>query len=136
MFTPCVHQHTTKSHGQWIRGTDETPGLVVCANGTHQVKMQCSCGHRSSPLPYRLVRAWGIRREDIAWEKVHEPAEYPPCVVAGCGATPTELHHFAPRNTFGADAELWPVSPLCRPHHVEWHRRMDGYAWQKPGVAA
>lgn len=138
MFTECSHQHTTKTGGLWVRGQDETPGLVTCANGTQQVKMQCNhCGFRSSPLPYRLVRAWGIRREDIGWEKANDlRTEYAPCVFEGCIVTPTEYHHFAPRNTFGDEADLWPVAPLCRAHHVEWHQRMDGYRWQKPGVAA
>lgn len=135
--TPCSLRHTRKTEGLWVRGEDERPGLITCGNGTQQVKMLCNgCGHTSSPLPYKLVRAWGIRREDIAWEKVNEPIEYAPCVVEGCTVTPTELHHFAPRNTFGVECDLWPVSPLCREHHVEWHRRMDGYRWQRPGVAA
>lgn len=135
MFTQCSSQHTTKTEGRWVRGHDETPGLVICANGAQQVKMQCNlCGHRSGPLPYRLIHAWGIKRTDVGWEQVNDPAEYPPCVVEGCGAVPTELHHFAPRNTFADHADLWPVSPLCRLHHIEWHRRMDGYRWQRPAA--
>lgn len=134
---PCPKQHTTKADGRWIRGDDEAPGLVVCGNGAQQVKMQCNhCGHRSSPLPYKLVRTWRIRRKDIAWTKQNDPNEYLPCVREGCDVTPTELHHFAPRNTFGGEADLWPVAPLCRTHHIEWHQRMDGYRWQRPGIEA
>lgn len=133
----CLQRHTAKANGLWSRGDDETPGLVICGNGAQQVKMQCNaCGHRSSPLPYKLIRAWGIQREDIGWTKQNETIEYPPCVYDGCETVPTEIHHFAPRNTFGDEADLWPVAPLCREHHVEWHRRMDGYRWQRAGVAA
>lgn len=49
----------------------------------------------------------------------------PPCVV--CGGSGTEEHHWAPRNIFGEDANMWPMSYLCRMHHTEWHDRMDGY---------
>ncbi len=49
----------------------------------------------------------------------------PPCAV--CGGSGTELHHWAPRNVFGEDAEHWPMTYLCRTHHAEWHNLMDGY---------
>ena len=38
-----------------------------------------------------------------------------------CGDTGgVELHHWAPRSLFD-DADLWPVSNLCRPCHQQWH---------------
>lgn len=134
----CPRRHTTKTGGLWVRGDDETPGLVICGNGVQQVKLRCNhCGHKSSPLPYKLVHSWRIERTDIGWTQTNTPYTYPPCVVLGCGAVPTELHHFAPRNTFGADeADRWPVLPLCPPHHREWHTRMDGYRRNAPGAAA
>lgn len=41
------------------------------------------------------------------------------CVV--CGSLGVELHHFAPRHLFGADADKWPTAYLCRTHHKQWH---------------
>ena len=41
-----------------------------------------------------------------------------------CGTTAElHLHHWAPSAAF-EDADEWPVSWLCRPCHVRWHRIM------------
>jgi len=37
--------------------------------------------------------------------------DHPPCQV--CGAWGTELHHWAPRQTFGLEAEHWPTAWLA-----------------------
>jgi 5-methylcytosine-specific restriction endonuclease McrA len=44
----------------------------------------------------------------------------PKCEV--CGATGTELHHWAPIHIFGAEAWLWPTAYLCQKCHNRWHR--------------
>lgn len=49
-----------------------------------------------------------------------------PCWVQGCGNTDTELHHFAPKEFWGKDAEAWPMAYLCRYHHRMWHDVMSG----------
>jgi hypothetical protein len=49
-------------------------------------------------------------------------ARTPPCEA--CGAHHTELHHFAPRAVFDAEADLSPQSSLCRPCQARWHRVM------------
>jgi hypothetical protein len=132
----CQLQHSSKVDGTWRRGTDETPGKVTCANGAIQVKMRCNaCGSKSGALPYLVVREWGISEDDCLWQVVNPPYEHQPCVVEDCGAVPTEWHHFAPRNTFGTEADLWPVLPLCVAHHRAWHQRMDGYRWHRKAVA-
>lgn len=135
--THCPYQHSTKRYpeGVWIRGDDEIPGAVYTANGLTQVKMRCNwCGQTSGALPTTLVAEWGI--VEYGWSKHHAPRDYDPCVIKGCDETPTEYHHFAPRNTFGAEAELWPCLPLCRPHHNRWHRQMDGYSWHRKATVA
>lgn len=133
----CDRQHSRKVNGQWVRGDNEEPGEVICANGVTQVKMRCGyCGAKSGALPYKVIHAWGLVQADCTWRVEHEPYEHQPCIVLNCGLKPTEQHHFAPRNTFGADADLWPVLPLCVAHHREWHQRMDGYRWHRKGIAA
>jgi hypothetical protein len=75
------------------------------------------------------VKAWGLTK--VEWIEVRPPNVYEPCSVRGCPQPGQEWHHFAPRNTFGEEAELWPVMPLCVGHHREWHTRMDGYRWHR-----
>jgi len=48
----------------------------------------------------------------------------PVCQV--CGELGTEQHHWAPREKFGREAELWPTSWLCRGCHSHWHAVMEG----------
>lgn len=38
-----------------------------------------------------------------------------------CGLNEGELHHWAPQYLFGSDADLWPMSYLCRACHKKWH---------------
>lgn len=44
------------------------------------------------------------------------------CAV--CKSRNVELHHWAPKQLFGDDAERWPKDYLCIPCHNEWHKRM------------
>lgn len=46
------------------------------------------------------------------------------CSVIGCCELGSEWHHFAPYSVFREHANDWPVLPLCRRHHLEWHRKM------------
>lgn len=98
-------------------------------------KLRCRrCGTTGGPVGRTLLESWGYTPDDIEWHQTNEAREYEPCSVGKCQTTPTEYHHFAPRNTFGDQADEWPYLPLCRPHHVEWHQRMDGYRWHRPGI--
>lgn len=98
-------------------------GYIVIANGDRQAKSHClKCGANLGGLP----RGSAIL-DFCIWDKT-DPT---PC--ERCGESKgVELHHWAPRNTFGwEDAETWPVANLCRDCHHEWHRRMDGYQWRR-----
>src|SRR5690625_1968288 len=134
----CPFEHSTPiPPDEWRRGMDEALGVIICADGRPMYKMRCrSCQTVGGPVGRKQLELWGLSPDNIEWTQRNEAHEYDPCVVASCGRTPTEYHHFAPRNTFGADADEWPCLPLCRFHHAEWHRRMDGYRWNAKGVAA
>lgn len=133
----CPAQHSVSNGHTWTRGENEALGVIICADGRPMYKLRCRvCGTAGTPVSTRLLAAWGLGPADLEWEQRNEPRRYDPCVVANCGVTPTEYHHFAPRNTFGDEADSWPYLPLCRAHHVEWHTRMDGYRWHRKGVAA
>jgi len=43
-----------------------------------------------------------------------------PCEACGTVAV-LEVHHWAPRHLFGADADRWPTSRLCGVCHRRWH---------------
>ena len=44
-----------------------------------------------------------------------------------CGAEGAELHHWAPKEVFGQEANAWPTAFLCVACHQEWHVGMIGY---------
>lgn len=139
LFDTCPKRHSRKVYatpdrGEWQRGEDEELGIVVLGDGRPQIRTRCrACGKTSSPLPHALITAWDLNLSDFTWDRINPPAEYAPCSVRGCERKPTEYHHFAPCNTFGREADDWPVMPLCREHHVDWHQRMTGYEWHRPG---
>ena len=127
----CPYEHTGKKpDGQWYVSDHSTFGLVLTGNRLLQIKAVCNnCRTKSGALPTTLVKELGLRAEDLKILTVHNPTQYPDCTVKGCHAPGVDIHHFAPRNTFGPAADEWPELPLCREHHIEWHRRMDGYRW-------
>lgn len=138
----CPLNHSTKLYddfgrGAWRRGDDEALFVINLVSGGRHYKMACrSCGQRSGAVPTAVVeKGWRIA-DQVEWEENSAPREYDPCVVKDCTVTPTEYHHFAPRNTFGAECDQWPCLPLCREHHVDWHQRMDGYSWHRKGAVA
>lgn len=126
----CPNAHATKVGGAWTWGTDESYGVLVLSDGRIQHRVKCNrCGQRSGPLPHDLVRSFGSPTP--TWVERREEKQYEPCCVIGCAENGEDMHHFAPRNTFGTKAESWPILPLCRSHHIYWHREMDGYKWQQ-----
>lgn len=126
----CVETHTVKSLGRWQRGSREEFGILVNSGGRISCRMRCmACGKMSSDLPANQWKAWGI--EHVEFTDIREPGTYDPCAVAGCPLPGRDEHHFAPRNTFDEEADMWPTAALCRGHHQEWHRRMDGYRWHR-----
>lgn len=132
----CPHRHTLVRSGIWERGDNEEFGIVVPAAGSSIIKARCRlCGKPSNALPARVLRAWGVTLGSLTWVRQNDPYTYEPCARRGCAVSPTEWHHWAPYNTFSGEADDWPGAFLCREHHFEWHRRMDGYAWHRKGVA-
>lgn len=140
----CPATHAVKTYtdgvGTWTRGTDNVWFQYVQGNGGKKYRFRCLlCGRKSGDVPHDLIKQWiregVIGARDLAPPVTRAPRTYPDCSYAGCTATITEQHHFAPRNTFGSDADSWPVLPLCREHHTQWHQRMDGYRWHMRGAA-
>jgi hypothetical protein len=130
----CPSSHSIVTPAGWIRGTDEAVEQIICADGREQFKMRCRrCQTTGGPISPATLNSWGLNRSHIEIVRHNEPRPYDPCSYRGCGVTPTEYHHFAPRNTFGPDADSWPCLPLCREHHVGWHQTMDGYRWHRKG---
>lgn len=131
----CPRDHTERRNGLWHLGNDGGLGQVITANGVLQYKTVCpDCGTSSGPIPHNVASAWA-QRHGISWQRTNEPTRYEPCVVHGCGEDGVHYHHFAPRNTFGGEADKWPVLPLCLQHHEEWHSRMDNYRRYRAGVS-
>jgi hypothetical protein len=128
----CPEQHARKFGSSWFRGSDDEIGVRINSIGRGAFRARCRrCGQQSSDIPRRVVvDRWRIPIEHLAWFEQSDPAEYDECTVEGCTTDGVEMHHFAPRNVFGStEADRWPYLPLCRTHHVEWHRTMDGYRW-------
>ena len=133
----CPSNHARPVNGTWRLGDNERPEKLTCSNGVIQWKAVCrDCNTTSSALPQRFAAEWLANYDGAPTTRVKPAVEHDPCCVIGCDSTDTEYHHFAPWNTFGAEANDWPVLPVCKPHHREWHSRMDGYRWHKPRTAA
>lgn len=128
----CPFRHTTGGSAiPWVRGSNEKAEVILLRNGQRQVKLRCrNCGRLTGALPKQAVLEWmsdlGTPLVRQGW---NEP--YPPCSYRECDEPGEDMHHFAPCNTFGRDADNWPVMPLCKPHHREWHQRMNGYLWHR-----
>ena len=120
----------------WTRGENEALGILIQGNGVLKYRTRCrECQKESTDLPNDVFNKW-LAGDQVVWMRKREPNDYPGCSVLRCPEQGTEWHHFAPRNTFTDDADSWPVLPLCRPHHVEWHTRMDGYRWHAKAAVA
>jgi hypothetical protein len=133
----CSPTHARKVGGTWVPGENDRYELVVQGNGVGQISVRCTaCGARCGFLPYAVWQQWQAAGAVLSSGRVHESNTYPPCSYAGCEAEGRQVHHFAPWNTFGPDAENWPTAPFCQTHHQLWHRTMDGYRWHRKGVAA
>lgn len=128
----CHYTHTGKTgpNGTWTRGNaPETAILLIQGNGIRNIKLRCThCKEISGAVPHKVAESWNLA-EIITEERIGRSDQK--CVVTTCTSHYVEHHHFAPRNTFGSDADQWPVMPLCRAHHHEWHAQMDGYQWHK-----
>lgn len=116
-----------------MRGRETQVEVVFGANGVMAVKLRCGwCRNLTGALPKDVVWEWLNPFGPVVY-RTNQAADE--CCVTTCSSVEVELHHFAPRNTFADDADDWPVMPLCREHHTEWHTRMDGYRWHRKRVA-
>lgn len=140
MTTPrdlCINRlnHTAgSSTTPWVLGKGERTEVIIHRGGI-QVKRRCiTCNTIVGPIPKQAVWEWfGDLGTPLIRAGYNEA--YPDCSHRNCTEPGVDYHHFAPWNTFGSDADNWPVMPLCRSHHVEWHQRMDGYRWHKKAVS-
>ena len=133
MYTDCSERHARKSGAVWIQGSHDTYREVVQGNGARMIRVACgACEKKIGFLPFDVWRRWVASGAMLTLPSiVHDPREHEPCSYSGCTNMPTEYHHFAPRNTFGDDADNWVCGYLCRPHHRQWHQTMDGYSWHR-----
>lgn len=105
---------------------------ITCSNGAiavFQVCLQTAKPHRLTKdgrnVSHGQAGRWGLRVEDIP------ELEYRPeilCEVAGCQNPGAELHHWAPKELFGVrEANDWPTSLLCKPHHDRWYQAVKDF---------
>ncbi len=134
-FCTDRNKHTRGSSSEpWILGSNEQTEIIIHRRG-RQVKRRClDCGHLGGAMPMQSVWEW-IDRLGTPVIRYGDLSSYPPCSYTGCTTPGVDRHHFAPYNTFGPDADNWPVMPLCQEHHREWHGRMSGYQWNAKAVA-
>ncbi len=131
-----ARQSCPRSHARedLAAAPDSYLGLIIKSNATCSYLAHCGVCDAKVPTTKALHQSQLHRLvyvDDSPFSREHRT-----CSVTGCRAVGIEMHHFAPRNTFGADADNWPVLPLCRHHHRQWHETMDGYRWHKPGEFA
>jgi hypothetical protein len=126
----CKESHSVRDRdtGEWRRGSASSLGVHVLPNGKRSWRDRCVCGWESAPPALEVVKAWGGVE---TWHVDDPPRPWIPCGYKGCPDEGHDLHHFAPKNTFGDDADNWITGFLCRAHHNEWHSRMDGYQWMR-----
>lgn len=138
MSEDCPHPY--RSNGSWVVPETCELGIVITSTGGTQYRVRCTiCGddRNNAVLPARLVKTLVAQGRQLTWRRVNPPAERTTrCIHRTCDQFAEEWHHFAPRNTFGWDADDWPVEPLCRAHHREWHDRMDGYQTNRKRLAS
>src|SRR5687768_13830879 len=120
----CPEVHSMKGEHGWTWGTSESYGIRIQCDGRVQHRVRCNrCGAQAGPIPIELIRSFGSPK--ATWVERSEPREYEPCCFLGCTQNGEDMHHFAPRNTFGSTADSWPVLPVCKEHHREWHQTMN-----------
>lgn len=125
----CSQGHGTDFSWRTIIDCDSSLGTITEPNGTIKFRVRCNeCASESADMPTQTGHNLLQAGAEISWNRT-ATRNYPPCSYTGCTTPITEYHHFAPRNTFGDDADNWPVMPLCRKHHQQWHQQMDGYRW-------
>jgi hypothetical protein len=132
--------HPMRENGKWVYHPTNTPGIrqFVKSSGVINYELVCltpGCRFHTSPIP-NYDAQWHIRTNKFTELPPRINTSTDTCSYTGCESTEIEWHHFAPRNTFGREADNYPVMPLCRAHHQGWHQTMDGYRWRGKSAAA
>lgn len=125
---------------------DERPGPGPCqarlhryplAHGSAHYGFYCAvCDRYPRPkgagpwFSRAALNATDAQLEDLPWVPRVSFGSCTVCTAIG----PLELHHLAPRNVFGDEAEAWPTVQVCGECHTFWHQRMDGYRVTAPRV--
>lgn len=108
---------------------------LVQRNGIRQYAIYCyQSGWRGSFIPKVLATQvadlHGCHLDDIPVWQDNRPgccdgSGCENCVDTACehcgSYTAVQWHHWAPWHLFGADANDWPISPLCAICHRHWH---------------
>jgi hypothetical protein len=129
----CAGPHPEIHEGKWRYPKGRTAlRRFIKTNGAVNYELVCTiegCRFKSSPIP----SAGALPLAAILPVLVdrHSDPKVTHCCYHGCESTQVEWHHFAPYNTFGVEANNFPVQPLCREHHRHWHVKMDGYQWRQ-----
>lgn len=132
----CVdRQHAYKIDGnRWSYPTDRTAiRMFIKSNGVVNYEFVCTvngCRWHSAAIPNELAKS-ALKKLPILEPRQSDYAGIDVCGYRGCESTDVERHHYAPRNTFGFEADNFPCLPLCRDHHRYWHQKMDGYQWRQ-----
>ena len=131
----CEGPHPEKRDGQWRYPKGRTAiRQFIKSNGAVNYELVCmtsGCRFKSSPIPSDAAATLVIAQKLPVLETRYADKSGHVCCYDGCESTSVEWHHFAPRNTFGGEADRFPIHPLCPDHHRHWHRTMDGYRWTK-----
>lgn len=112
--------------GSWLRLTAVNGNVAWCWSCR-----DCKFGQavKHALVPPEIVNGdpgydYGIK-ENVGFA---EPCER-------CGSREgSEYHHYAPRHLF-PDADSWATGYLCRPCHIEWHRRTQTGAFSRQRTA-
>ena len=118
--TPVFRNHCTRCNAT----TDTTFVVVIAVNGAKGLRLRCLTCLRSPDrfdklYPHSALIPHGIDIDSIIVIDVHKS----PVPCERCGSPFAEGHHWAPRAYFD-DADLWPMSYLCVPCHLRWHKIM------------
>lgn len=97
------------------------------ADGSLHLYEGCSACGRNMGGRFLPVHNTDLTRLPVGMDRMWDS---PPCVV--CGEHGTQIHHFAPREVFGDEADLWPTAYLCTGCHAAWHARIEAHFANAP----
>lgn len=94
-------------------------GIQRKSNGAEVVREWCElCGWRSQEIARSRYSSDTLAALPLIEDLVTTDTT---CGYRGCVNTAVENHHYAPQAIFGAEADNYPIGPLCVEHHNHWH---------------